>query len=895
MKASQFIKKMFEGRTTGNVLLCSYANNRNEKAKFPPLNYFTREWTDVDKFLADWDIEGRACYFACATMKGQKRTKESVADINSLFVDLDFKGIVEDQKTIIATLKKLKHKPSVVVHSGNGLHCYWLLNKNLSAAHTASCEELMRRMCEKLAGDKSAAETARVLRIPGSHNSKNGEWHDVKVLKDMTTWKTYDYADLDNFFETLEPVLTYTKTKRDIERDERPLNAYQLHARAMRAMVSNFDAQELLDNMSFHDVQGHGIDDTYTKIIGAIVAEGGTVDECLRVLLKPTERVYNRDRGAGEPVWSERRAIREIKSKFRYFERKDAEEKQEEAQEIETLNSRAADKGKKDKPAKADKAAKAEAAPKKKKYEYDSDPPDDKSDDDDDNTRIMWNAPHDFWAMIPTERLRRGMMPEVIENVAFEYAERFGLDVDALAMSMLTVASSVITTNIEVAAYTQADNKFKECLRIWQANVGVAGSGKSPIMQAVMGPLWEINDKLRKEYNAEREAFDALSKDEQKETDPPKRERTVLPNDSSVESTQMTFADNPHGMLGEYDELVSFFGSKSRYGNKSGGGEQTARGFWLSAYDSRNFSLTRVNRKEIDCVPSCSIIGGIQPDVVHGLMEEASRNDGLVQRFNAVMMPDSMRPPNDDVDVKFPLTIYENLIKKMRSDCPLRLTGATLHFSPMAAKVRDRMFAWVREKVAETRLRNPQLSSHLNKFSGMFLRFCGVYHMIENYEDKQARQISADTANRVYNFMTSVRLKHAECFYSMLIENEENNDMKNIAEFILAHGLTKVNARILQRGSSRLRRISSRDIAHTAGNMVSLGWLVHITGKRSDSFNWKVNPDVHELFKARAQKVRNNNAEMSMSIEEAKANARAKAEAEEAQLEADDIPPHMLN
>ena len=105
---------------------------------------------------------------------------------------------------------------------------------------------------------------------------------------------------------------------------------------------------------------------------------------------------------------------------------------------------------------------------------------------------------------------------------------------------------------------------------------------------------------------------------------------------------------------------------------------------------------------------------------------------------------------------------------------------------------------------------------------------------------------------------------------------------------------------VLNRGDTLCRTChpgnrSSRDIAHTAGNMVSLGWLMHITGKRADSFNWKVNPDVHELFKARAQKVRNSNAEMAQSIEEAKANARAKAEAEEAQLEADDIPPHMLN
>jgi hypothetical protein len=48
-------------------------------------------------------------------------------------------------------------------------------------------------------------------------------------------------------------------------------------------------------------------------------------------------------------------------------------------------------------------------------HDYDEDPP---------GEREQWIAPHDFWKMVPTEQLRRGMMPELIENVAFEYAQR---------------------------------------------------------------------------------------------------------------------------------------------------------------------------------------------------------------------------------------------------------------------------------------------------------------------------------------------------------------------------------------------------------------------------------------------------------------------------------------
>ena len=93
--------------------------------------------------------------------------------------------------------------------------------------------------------------------------------------------------------------------------------------------------------------------------------------------------------------------------------------------------------------------------------------------------------PHDFWKDQAAEKIESGMLPQLIEDVAFETAARNGFDRDALVMTMLTFLSSLIATDIKVCNSDDPDDTFRESIRIWLALVGVAGSGKTPILEAV--------------------------------------------------------------------------------------------------------------------------------------------------------------------------------------------------------------------------------------------------------------------------------------------------------------------------------------------------------------------------------------------------------------------------
>ena len=327
--AVTFLRKMFGDRTDDNIFLCSYANVRGE---FPAYNsVISISQPDlaerIKACLKKYDVRGRAVYIGVNPVRGRKKGKDQIASINSLHVEIDFKGILQSKRAILAVLRSLKIKPSVVVFSGHGFHLYWLYDRPLGREHIRTHEALLKQATRALAGDMSAAEVARVLRLPGSHNSKyEGEWLGVKVIKELTNWKTHRVADLKKWFVGLEPLLTYKpkpggiKTAAEVEPAR---NVYQQYYRDTRPGSGGFDASERLAEMQYGGVHGNGINDTYAAIVGGMVRAGESLEDVLKTLLVPTQKVYERDRMAGEGPWSEKRATKEIAELYRRLRRKD--------------------------------------------------------------------------------------------------------------------------------------------------------------------------------------------------------------------------------------------------------------------------------------------------------------------------------------------------------------------------------------------------------------------------------------------------------------------------------------------------------------------------------------------------------------------------------------------
>ena len=133
---------------------------------------------DIEAFLRKWDRPDRAAYFCTATVQAgaMTRSKATLAELNGLHIDIDFKSITISAEEAERKLQQLMLLPSKVVASGGGLHAYWLFKEALPATpeNIERVEGLLQLLADHLGGDPACAEASRLMRLPGSHNTKDG-------------------------------------------------------------------------------------------------------------------------------------------------------------------------------------------------------------------------------------------------------------------------------------------------------------------------------------------------------------------------------------------------------------------------------------------------------------------------------------------------------------------------------------------------------------------------------------------------------------------------------------------------------------------------------------------------------------------------------------------------
>jgi hypothetical protein len=114
-------------------------------------------------------------------------------------MDLDFKNQPEEEAR--RTLEKVPLPPSIVIHSGGGLHVYWCLNEPLHLQDQEDCQKArsyLRRLAIHLHGDLAAAEPARILRVPETTNFKYTPPRSV-VSETFEPLRVYDLTDFDEW------------------------------------------------------------------------------------------------------------------------------------------------------------------------------------------------------------------------------------------------------------------------------------------------------------------------------------------------------------------------------------------------------------------------------------------------------------------------------------------------------------------------------------------------------------------------------------------------------------------------------------------------------------------------------------------------------------------------
>ena len=108
--------------------------------------------------------------------KANERSRiEDITAINCLFAEFDAKDFSGDKAQARDHIQRLPLAPSVIVDSGGGYHCYWLLRETFIIASSADrkrARELQAQWVKFTGGDKASKDLARVLRLPGTRNYK---------------------------------------------------------------------------------------------------------------------------------------------------------------------------------------------------------------------------------------------------------------------------------------------------------------------------------------------------------------------------------------------------------------------------------------------------------------------------------------------------------------------------------------------------------------------------------------------------------------------------------------------------------------------------------------------------------------------------------------------------
>jgi hypothetical protein len=119
-------------------------------------------------------------YLGVAPRWGSDGTRAGVRRLGTLWADLDVKG----EHTVGSRLRQLQdlpYPPSILVKTGGGCHCYWLLKRPVDGPEQLEqAEAVMRRLGHGLGGDP-VWDRARVLRVPGTFNHKYAEPRPVEL------------------------------------------------------------------------------------------------------------------------------------------------------------------------------------------------------------------------------------------------------------------------------------------------------------------------------------------------------------------------------------------------------------------------------------------------------------------------------------------------------------------------------------------------------------------------------------------------------------------------------------------------------------------------------------------------------------------------------------------
>lgn len=135
---------------------------------------------------------GKDVYVGVNSRVGRASTKENVHWLSTFHADIDYGSTGHKKESkhssyeeALEAIANFGLPPTMVIHSGGGFHCYWVLNRPAQVEEIGKerIEAANKALTIQLRGDVGTQNINRILRVPGTFNFKNaGNPREVTIV-----------------------------------------------------------------------------------------------------------------------------------------------------------------------------------------------------------------------------------------------------------------------------------------------------------------------------------------------------------------------------------------------------------------------------------------------------------------------------------------------------------------------------------------------------------------------------------------------------------------------------------------------------------------------------------------------------------------------------------------
>jgi putative DNA primase/helicase len=285
---TDFLATMFAASESNRFFIGSRPNDSSEDIDSPYEEKFINTSriaaAKLPAFLRKWDAPGRAMYFCVGILKDKtnKRRKVNIAESCFLHADIDLEHIDGDKfDDVVRKLKAQRFPPSMIVASGHGLHVYWLFNEPVPSTEMKRIEKALKLLADFVGGDREPTHIAAFLRLPGSHNSKNGEWNEVRIVEQNTL--RYELDDLEEMISERAPIIL--RKQREQQHTVGESNEFEAYGKKFETPIK---IETRLREMLFMGGDINGVHPTQLDVSAAMHNHGFEVDDIVKTIIAAT-------------------------------------------------------------------------------------------------------------------------------------------------------------------------------------------------------------------------------------------------------------------------------------------------------------------------------------------------------------------------------------------------------------------------------------------------------------------------------------------------------------------------------------------------------------------------------------------------------------------------------